>query len=33
VKAKANSEAQKGIYKGSDDKAAQESLVIENYKY
>jgi len=33
VKAKNNSEAQLGKYKGSDDKDAKESLIVENYVY
>lgn len=33
VRAKANSEAQLGKYKGSEDKAANESLYQEAYKY
>lgn len=33
VRASANSQAQLGKYLGSDDKSANESLVIENYKY
>jgi len=33
VRAKANSEAQLGKYKGSEDKAANESLFQEAYKY
>lgn len=32
-RAKANGEAQLGKYAGSDDKSANESLTIENYKY
>lgn len=33
VRAKANSEAQLGKYAGSTDKAANESLFVQNYKY
>jgi len=33
TRAKANSEAQLGTYKGSDDKAAKESLHVKNYVY
>lgn len=33
VRAKANSEAQLGKYKGTEDKAANESLFQEAYKY
>lgn len=33
VRAKANSEAQLGKYAGSQDKAANESLFQESYKY
>jgi len=33
VRAKGNSEAQLGKYKGSEDKAANESLFQEAYKY
>lgn len=33
VRAKANSEAQLGKYKGSSDSASKESLFVDNYKY
>ena len=33
TRAKANSEANLGVYKGSDDKSANESLFVADYKY